>query len=426
MKKLFVILVLILIVNSAFLIRKCEAQWYQMTGGIGNYQNVYSLANIGNNIFAGTSGGIWRSTNNGLNWTLVGLNTKEVRSLAVSGTNIFASIVDLNNPVGVYISTNNGTNWTQTALNNLDVDALTASGTNIYAGTEQGVYTTSNNGVSWTLLGLTNQYVHSLLVVGSSIYAGCDIWGGSYGGGVYASGNNGASWNFIGLYNSDVNALAEIGNTVYAGIDYVWPNHGTGGVYVYDNSGTSWSTLGLGNEWVYALAVNGNNLFAGSSADDYPTFGTGGVYLSTNSGSSFIKKNQGFFNEDMRVASLLIVNNYIFSGCSWRGVWRRSLSEIISVQNISTEIPSKYSLSQNYPNPFNPSTSIEFDVARTADVKISVFDVSGKEIEVLVNEKLQAGSYKTEWNGVGHSSGVYFYRLQSDNFNQTKQMILLK
>ncbi|MFA7359696.1 MAG: T9SS type A sorting domain-containing protein [Candidatus Kapaibacterium sp.] len=426
MKKLIEILVLILIMNLALLIRNCEAQWIQMTGGIGNYQNVYSLANIGNNIFAGTSLGIWRSTNNGTNWTLIGLNTKEVRSLAVSGTNIFASIVDLNNPVGVYISTNNGTNWTQTALNNLDVDALTASGTNIYAGTEQGVYHTSNNGASWTFLGLTDQYVHAILVVGSSIYAGCDMWGGSYGGGVYASGNNGASWSFIGLYNSDVNALAAVGNTVFAGIDYIYPNQGTGGVYVYNNSGTSWSTLGLGNEWVYALAVSGNNLFSGSSADDFPTFGTGGVYLSTNSGSTFINKNQGYYNEDMRIASLLIANNYIFSGCSWRGVWRRSLSEIINVQNISTEIPSKYTLSQNYPNPFNPTTSIEFDVVQTAEVVISVFDVSGKEIEILVNEKLQPGKYKTEWNGTGHSSGVYFYRMQTGNFNQSKQMLMIK
>ncbi len=426
MKKLIKILVIVLIINSAFLIQNCEAQWFQLTGGIGNYQNVYSLANIGNNIFAGTFGGIWRSTNNGTNWSLIGLNTKEVRSLAVSGTNIFASIVDLNNPVGVYISTNNGTNWTQTALNNLDVDALTASGTNIYAGTELGVYHTSNNGANWTFLGLADQYVHSLLVVGSSIYAGCDVWGGTYGGGVYASGNNGATWNFIGLYNSDVNALAAVGNTVYAGIDYIGTNNGTGGVYVYNNSGTSWSSLGIGNEWIEALAVSGNNLFSGSSASDYPTFGTGGVYLSTNSGSAFIPINQGFYNEDMRIASLLIANNYIFSGCSWRGVWRRSLSEIINVQNISTEIPTKYSLSQNYPNPFNPSTSIEFDVVQTADVNISVFDILGKELEVLVNEKLQPGSYKTEWNGAGYSSGVYFYRMKSGNFSQTKQMMLIK
>lgn len=83
-------------------------------------------------------------------------------------------------------------------------------------------------------------------------------------------------------------------------------------------------------------------------------------------------------------------------------------------------------MSQNYPNPFNPSTSIEFDVVQTADVKISVFDSYGKEIDIFVNERLQAGRYKTEWNGSKQSSGVYFYRMQSGNFIQSKQMILLK
>ena len=83
----------------------------------------------------------------------------------------------------------------------------------------------------------------------------------------------------------------------------------------------------------------------------------GGVFLSTNNGTNWLNKNQGF-NVIPKVYSLLIANNYIFAGTYGQSVWRRSLSEIIGIQNISTEIPSKYSLSQNYPNPFNPTTKL--------------------------------------------------------------------
>jgi hypothetical protein len=403
------------------IIDNCESQWVQMTGGLGSYQNIYSFANIGNNIFAGSSVGAWRSTNNGVNWTSIGLNTKEIRSVAVLGADVFASVVNINSPEGVYKSTNNGTNWTQTSLNNLDVEVLSVSGNNIYAGTESGVYRSSNNGANWTFLGLENIYVQTLLSVSSGIYVGADLW--SAGGGVYASMDNGASWTFIGLYGHSVHSLAVMGTTLYANMD---PNNSTSGVYVYNNFGTNWTSLGLGYEVVAALAVSGNNLFAGSSAASYPTQGTGGVYLSTNNGASWIKKNQGFFNEDMRVSSLLIANGYIFAGCSWRSPFRCSLSEIIGVQNISTKIPSVYSLSQNYPNPFNPTTVINFQLPGNNYVTLKVFDLMGREVQILVNESLKPGAYEVSFDGSHLTSGVYFYRLTTDNYTETKQMVLVR
>lgn len=107
-------------------------------------------------------------------------------------------------------------------------------------------------------------------------------------------------------------------------------------------------------------------------------------------------------------------------------------SSVVSVQeSYSGKIPDDYFLSQNYPNPFNPITTIEFFIPEEGLVSLVIYDVLGNEVATLINENLQAGSYKTEFDS--HSgkvrnlvSGVYFYTLKTENFIQTRKMILLK
>jgi hypothetical protein len=89
-------------------------------------------------------------------------------------------------------------------------------------------------------------------------------------------------------------------------------------------------------------------------------------------------------------------------------------------------VPRDFSLEQNYPNPFNPTTGIRFQVPSISDVKISVFDLLGREVAVLVNERKGPGSYEVKFDGSGVASGVYFYRLQAGNFVQSKKLLLLK
>ncbi len=101
---------------------------------------------------------------------------------------------------------------------------------------------------------------------------------------------------------------------------------------------------------------------------------------------------------------------------------------IISVNNISTTVPGSFRLYQNYPNPFNPATKIKFDISTVSSspVKLAVYDVLGREIAVLVNEKLKAGTYEAEWNASSYPSGVYFYKLITDSYTETKKMVLIK
>jgi len=83
-------------------------------------------------------------------------------------------------------------------------------------------------------------------------------------------------------------------------------------------------------------------------------------------------------------------------------------------------------LYRNYPNPFNPSTNIKFDIPKSSDVKLIIYDIAGREITKLVNEMLNAGSYEVSWDASNYTSGVYFYKLISENYIDTKKMVLIK
>lgn len=105
---------------------------------------------------------------------------------------------------------------------------------------------------------------------------------------------------------------------------------------------------------------------------------------------------------------------------------RRNLVITGGIEQIGNEIPSKLSLYQNYPNPFNPETKIKFNVPVAGKITLSIYDVLGNEFERLVDEILPGGQFEITWNAGNYPSGIYFYKLSSDNFSQTKKMILLK
>jgi hypothetical protein len=242
-------------------------------------------------------------------------------------------------------------------------------GSNIFAGTDNsGVFFSTNNGTNWIQIGLNNQTVYSLLVSGSNIFAGT------------------------------------LGN----------------GVYLTTNNGVNWIQTGLNNQSVYSLAVSGSCIFAGTAGN--------GVYLSMNNGSSWVQKNEGF-SVVPTVNELLIANGYIFAGTNGQSVWRRPLSDLITeIQPEKNTNPKEYYLGQNYPNPFNAVTKIKFNIAGNTveQTFVSVYNILGKEIAVLVNKKLNPGTYEVSFDAGDLPSGVYFYRLTAGKFTDTKKLIIIK
>ena len=335
---------------------------------------------------------------------MVGQSNQFYMTLVSLGTNIIAGIYGK----GMFFSTNNGTNWTEinNGLANIDIYALASSGTNILAGTpDLGVFLSTNNGMIWTAVNNgISLYINAITISGTSIFAG----GPS---GVWLSTNGGSNWTLSLMYiNPNIYSIAVSGTNIYAG--------GNGKVFISTNYGTIWITdsIVLTNQNILALANSGTNLFAGTE---------GGVFLSKNNGINWVIKNQGF-TLIPTINSLSISNGYIFSGTLAHSVWLRSYSEITGIQKISELVPSSYFLSQNYPNPFNPITNIRYELLKSGLVNLVVFDVLGREIELLVNEKQNAGTYEITFNASQYSSGIYFYRLTTDNFSDTKKMLMIK
>jgi hypothetical protein len=105
-------------------------------------------------------------------------------------------------------------------------------------------------------------------------------------------------------------------------------------------------------------------------------------------------------------------------------------TQLLNTSNVATEPhahPVDFSLAQNYPNPFNPSTKITYTLKSSSTVRLSVYDLLGREAAVLVNdERKAAGKYEVTFNSTNVSSGIYFYRLQTDNFVKTNKMVVIK
>ena len=139
------------------------------------------------------------------------------------------------------------------------------------------------------------------------------------------------------------------------------------------------------------------------------------------SGASFNNPNlNGFENVTFRGA---------FGSVNWTLDWAQFNPReynIIGISQISSVVPESFTLDQNYPNPFNPSTTINFSLPKSGLVSLKVYDISGKEIDDLVNENLSLGSYEYNFNAASLSSGIYFYTLKTDGISQTKRMMLIK
>ena len=88
--------------------------------------------------------------------------------------------------------------------------------------------------------------------------------------------------------------------------------------------------------------------------------------------------------------------------------------------------PTAYLVAKNFPNPFNPITTIAYSIPTAGNVKVAIFDVTGREVATLVNSHLDAGSYSVAWDGSQSASGIYFYRVTVGNLNYTNRMVLLK
>jgi hypothetical protein len=138
-----------------------------------------------------------------------------------------------------------------------------------------------------------------------------------------------------------------------------------------------------------------------------------------------------FYAGTIQPSSSYVLTGYVTNGydttTTSNSIFFPSASIVTDVEEASTRIPMSYALCQNYPNPFNPQTSISYSIPQVSTVTLKVYDLMGREIATLLdNEKKVAGNYEISFNASHLSSGIYFYKLQTEKFIKTMKMVLIK
>jgi hypothetical protein len=401
---------------------------------------VFALAVVGNEVYVGgwftSAGGVSANSVARFNtqtntWSSLGTGSSngvngEVRELAVVGNEVV---------VGGRFTSAGGVSANSVARFNTQTNTWSSLGTG------------SSNGVSGILA-----YVYALAVVGNEVYVGGFFTsaGGVSANSVARFNTQTNTWSSLGTGSSNgvfggVEALAVSGNEVYVGGYFT----SAGGVSArnvarFNTQTNTWSSLGTGSSngvdsVVFALAVVGNEVYVGGefrSAGGVSANGVARFNTQTNTWSTLgtgSSNGVSIGGVSGGVYALAVSGNEVYvggrfisaGGVSANGVarWNSGTSR---VEQLSPTAPKTFLLEQNYPNPFNPSTTIRYQLPVASEVKLEVYDVLGKKIATLVNERQSAGSYQVVWNASGLSSGTYFYRLQAGTFVETKKMIMVK
>jgi hypothetical protein len=190
-------------------------------------------------------------------------------------------------------------------------------------------------------------------------------------------------------------------------------------------NGTILRTTDGGSTWLTQFSGTGSGLGCVyfSDTDNGTVAGGEDILRTTNSGVTWIEQTAPWGG--MSSVSFFDANNGI--GVGYTVILRTTNGGVTFIgkdNNITN--PNEFILSQNFPNPFNPNTTINFSVPKQSNVTIKVYNILGKEILTLVNETKPQGNYKVEFNADNLSSGVYFYRMKTNEFTQTKKMLLVK
>jgi hypothetical protein len=204
--------------------------------------------------------------------------------------------------------------------------------------------------------------------------------------------------------------------------------------------GKRYNGVGMGIDYGISIAVdNTGNVFAGGTAEshDYHVqyallkYGSTGDLLWLEEYSAIENHEDFIYTVAVNNNRDIFVTGISFDSLSDYDIATIKYSEPIGITPISNIIPKQHSLGQNYPNPFNPATNIGFQTRHFGFVSIKIYDISGKETAVLVNEYLNAGVYNVGFDASHLAGGVYFYRMSINSdyngvFTETKKMILLK
>lgn len=356
---------------------------------------------------------VFKTTNAGLNWT----------SYSIGDTSGLSSIHFINNNTGwvagkrglIAKSTNGGLTW---FLQNSGVRSWLYSiyffdtNTGMAVGSldsNRVILRTTNGGANWQILARNNQSKLYSLFMQSSQVVHCV---GDSGTIIYST-NGGLNW--INQISGTGSKLREIVFRGTKGCIVGW----NGAILTTTNNGTNWVNRSFNTTNFYGVDFSGMDI-------GY-VCGLGRMYKTVNGGLNWYQQTTPV-PDTVNIKNVFCITSQIVwaQPCYGNLIYTTNGGNPVGIQPISSETPIVYALEQNYPNPFNPNTKILFSIPISGFTKITIYDVTGRVMAILVNEDLRPGKYEVEWDASHRASGVYYYKLESEVYNETKRMVLIK
>src|SRR5690606_34968094 len=342
----------------------------------------------------GSGGGttyLCKTTDSGLNWfTVNSPSAAKWDDISVLNEDTIWLVEDDNLTGGVFRTTNGGINWTQQLnLGSLNPEKIYMFNERTgFIGLDGGVRyirKTTDGGLNWNQI-VTNDYFNDIYFADSLLGWKCSVFG------MKKTTDGGLNWITQTLPSGGIISVTGITRFSNINNDTIW---GTGGYVIYPNN----EVRGL----LYRTTNGGDNWLAQVPDTSIKVFG---------SFVQFTDKNKGWIYDT-----------------SPTGIHTKTGGDttfLSSINQIGTEILVEYKLNQNYPNPFNPSTTITYYLATSSNVRLTIFDITGREIALLVSQRQNPGVYQYAFNGSSLTSSIYFYRLQTEDYTDTKKMLLVK
>ncbi len=398
-----------------FLNTSAFSQWEQL--GFNNNW-IFDVAVKGDYIFAGGSNQLYRSLDDGINWDTITTFPTEyidiiqpIDELLLVGQNRgYYPPYPPSPTTSIYKSTDNGLTWDSVYAAILGTTQFQSFNQIIFADSDELLIRSSDDGDTWA--------VETSFGYGIVALAGNDtaLFASKYQDSLYRSFDSGSTWHSIenGLPNTTKWNIVARKDTIfiYAGL-----------VYRSTDNGNTWE--GANNGLPNGISLSGifwedKYLFAASFDNR--------IFMTTINNINWVDISDGLIvTGNANITDITKTEEYIFASAN-TGIWRRPLSQVVSIDDLDQKnlSESHVILKQNYPNPFNPITKIKYSIPLSENVQIKIYDILGNEIKTLLNDYKQAGPHETEFNASNLPSGVYFYRIISGNFLETKKMLLLR
>jgi len=413
--------------------------WTEVNNGFSPYMNIYDISSVGGLIFSGNNilaalDNVYVSSNDGTNWSPLGGITAQATAFAQIGNDLYVG-----GEGGVYKTSNDGNDWLHIYSRGT---SLAVKGSNIYAGASSGIFMSSNNGNNWSVLASgANFNVNCLASFNNRVFAGTSYDGGMNSTGtiyysdngtnfinssgiwlttiysiekfgprlfassaysIYGSSNNGISWGSPwGSISGGANCMALCDNKIFAGNGH--------GVSVSSDSGNTWQLRnnGITNTNINAFAVSGGNIFAAST---FPR----NIYVSSNYGLSWTSVNEGL--PDVQINALTIKGNNILVA-TYNGVWSRPLSQIYTKIK-EEDNNNSFSI---FPNPATSHITISNHNFSSSDkTTITIFNLSGEQMMFDLFE----GKDHSEIDVSALSKGLYVVKIQNVSDMECKKLVI--